>query len=743
MPSHIKIVHQGKAPGRFITSQLLKPSEGKDEMGQIFSLVEIIGPDPQFAQIGLTILNTLKREYYRTTSTSDPQNLESALKKVNEVLASIAQNSETNWIGNLNAVFCLLIGRDAHIATTGQVKIWLSRGNTLTPLADASPATAHPHPLKTFSAITSGQLTKGDKIIIASSEILTNFSPQNLKEFFSGNIRDGASSLTQSLKKLRQMNANVWAIDLEEGIYETFYLDAPNETPLSQAVTYTKKYFIPMAKKFSTTAGGYFRSSVKTARTTILPKSQEFLRLATDKSKNLGKEITPKLQQTTQYAKKFMSQRMKKPASHEDETAIKNANIIGRSIYTINDYRKMHPQGFKKFTYLSMIYLRKTIYFLDNQLGHLKIWLLKKRKQPFTMIAGILFLIVILIVSISIQKNRQVARQAEAERRSKLTEATQKLDDGKSALIFHDTQNAAILMDEAIDIATSLLTTELKTDAENIIESASSEVDKLTQTTRVKEAAPFAKNVNAKAMFVSKGNALAFSRSGAIEKISVLDGATQNASQMPTGAGEIISLTKKLDDELYLLTDKAKVFLFQIQTNALSEMKNADGDFKPSIDIASFGGNIYLLSTENKQIWKYQPIDATNFGSPSPFTQSSLANALADAKALAIDGAIYVLNKNKVTKIIKGTKTNFDLKNIPKAFEDLSSAKNIYTSENTPSIFLLDATRPRVIEFDKEGKYIRQFLFPTQIKNPIWFQIDSIGRKAWVLSESSVWELDL
>ena len=744
MPSHIKITHQGKAPGRFLTSQLLKSAEGnKEEMGQIFTLVEIVGPDPQFPQIGLTILNTLKREYYRTTSTSDPQNLESALKKVNEVLASIAQNGETNWIGNLNVVFCLLIGREAHIATTGQVKIWLARDNTLTPLANPSPIASHLHPLKTFSTITSGQLTKGDKVIIASSEIMTNFSPQNLKEFFANNIRDGASDLTQSLRKLRQLNVNVWAIDLEEGIYETFYLDAPSETPLTQAVSYTKKYFIPLAKKFSSGAQGYFRSGVKTARTSILPKSQEFLRHASDKSKTFGAEVAPKFQKTADYAKKFLSQRMKKPVNHEDETAMKNANIIGRSIYTINDYRKMHPQGLKKFIYLSTTYVRKTIYFLDNQLGYLKNWFLKKRKQPIATIAGILFLIVILIVSISIQKNRQSARRVEAEQRNQLTEATKKLEDGKSALIFNDKENATILMDDAIKTATSLLETNIKTDAQAIIDSASIEVDKLTQSTRIKEIKPFATNSTSKVFFTYKGNCYTFSPNGAIEKISILDGVAQNASQMPNDVGAVISLAKKSDDQLYLLTDKSKVFLFQIQTNALSEMKNADGDFKPSVDISVFGNNLYLLSAQNKQIWKYQPTDATNFGSPSPFAQSSLASALADSKAMAIDGAIYVLTKDKVAKIIKGTKTDFSLKGLPKAFADLQSAKNIYTSENTPSIFLLDATRPRVVEFDKEGKYLHQYLFPSAIKNPSWFQIDYIGRKVWALSDGFVWELDL
>jgi len=232
-----------KLPDRFLNAQLRANSDlSKVNMGQVFSLVEILTPWFPTAQIGQTIINTFSESYWQGGSTSDLANFEGALKKVNETLAQITQNGETDWIGNVNATLGVLIENKLHLAQTGRAEAYVFRDGKINHLTEGLvQAGGEPHPLKTFSNVTSGELKSRDKILIANPELYKQIDLENLRQIvLMGSPKEAVLQIAKLLKKKRINTVNVLILHLLESEEyaklpvengdDTIYLDKPLES---------------------------------------------------------------------------------------------------------------------------------------------------------------------------------------------------------------------------------------------------------------------------------------------------------------------------------------------------------------------------------------------------------------------------------------------------------------------------------------------------------------------------------
>lgn len=82
--NHTRLTTSDRLSDRFLTCQVYQPYDDKNrDKGIIYSQVEILNPWFSASQIGQLIINTLIREYYKANDTSDLNNFETAIKKVN------------------------------------------------------------------------------------------------------------------------------------------------------------------------------------------------------------------------------------------------------------------------------------------------------------------------------------------------------------------------------------------------------------------------------------------------------------------------------------------------------------------------------------------------------------------------------------------------------------------------------------------------------------------------------------
>jgi hypothetical protein len=141
------------------------------------------------------------------------------------------------------------------------------------------------------------------------------------------------------------------------------------------------------------------------------------------------------------------------------------------------------------------------------------------------------------------------------------------------------------------------------------------------------------------------------------------------------------------------------------QWNAtLVQDANKWGELRAS---ASFGGNIYLLDAKNNQIYRYTPNPTGYTPQGANYFPTNAQPRLERAVDLAIDGDVWILNDNgTVQRFRGGASIPFTLGALT---PPLKNPVAIFTRPEVDSLYIADAGNQRIVEFDKNGKFVRQF----------------------------------
>jgi hypothetical protein len=157
-----------------------------------------------------------------------------------------------------------------------------------------------------------------------------------------------------------------------------------------------------------------------------------------------------------------------------------------------------------------------------------------------------------------------------------------------------------------------------------------------------------------------------------------------------------------------------------------------DKDWNDSVDLVSFGGNLYLL--DKKTIWQYV-VSETGFGSKRNWLKNEVD--LSMAKSMAIDGTIWVLNsEGSIWKFVRGVKENFTVAGLDKP---LANSKVLFTDADQQSLYILDGSR--VVVISKTGEYQAQY---------VWQNLEISGlaasekeRKIFLLSGAKIYAVGI
>ena len=133
------------------------------------------------------LASAVKREFYADPRKNTLEALESALQSANIYLDDFTKRGHKEWLGNLDFTCLAFSQNNIHIGQTGNMLVYLLRGQTLSNIAKKFTTPQKPsHPLKTFSNIASGILEENDKLIIATPDILDITPSSKIKELLSG-----------------------------------------------------------------------------------------------------------------------------------------------------------------------------------------------------------------------------------------------------------------------------------------------------------------------------------------------------------------------------------------------------------------------------------------------------------------------------------------------------------------------------------------------------------------------------
>jgi len=131
----------------------------------------------------LTVLaSAIKRDFYADPNKKTEDALESALQGANIYLADFTKRGHNEWMGNLDFTCLAFSQNNIHIGQTGNMLVYLLRGEVFTNIARKFSILQKNEAIKTFSNIASGTLEENDRLIITTDDILTLASPQKIKE---------------------------------------------------------------------------------------------------------------------------------------------------------------------------------------------------------------------------------------------------------------------------------------------------------------------------------------------------------------------------------------------------------------------------------------------------------------------------------------------------------------------------------------------------------------------------------
>lgn len=155
----------------------------KSALGSLAGVFVVDDTSEDSAYIVNFLASVAKKEYFNNPRRGAIESFEAALHKINLALAELVKHGNVAWLGHLHGALCVLEKNTLHFSVTGEARILLLRNALFSEISEglASPD-SHTHPIKTFVEVSSGRLLPQDKVLIASPEVFSLFSAEELRK---------------------------------------------------------------------------------------------------------------------------------------------------------------------------------------------------------------------------------------------------------------------------------------------------------------------------------------------------------------------------------------------------------------------------------------------------------------------------------------------------------------------------------------------------------------------------------
>ena len=80
---------------------------------------------------------------------------------------------------------------------------------------------------------------------------------------------------------------------------------------------------------------------------------------------------------------------------------------------------------------------------------------------------------------------------------------------------------------------------------------------------------------------------------------------------------------------------------------------------------------------------------------------------------------------------------------MPKPIDKIEQPIKIYTDSDASSLYILDAAKKRIIEFDKDGHFIQQYALPSNFDHLTDFSVSQKSKKIWVVNQNNLYEFSI
>lgn len=697
----------------------------------VFYLIEIDTAPEDATRAKKVIVDTLEKNF-QNNELFNQTYLENSLENINNSLELIARSGEKQWIGNLNAVIGIIENDTLHLASTGKISGYLIRKGKLSSLTDNS--NISPIPQKTFIDITSGPLTISDKIFFGNNILYDYLSLDRIRRILENQyVGHALSEMLKNLKHKKISHVNAIFLEvldktktqapLNQNFQEFYYLDEKEENALQKL----RSVLGPHAKVLLNKSGDFIILSKnvisKNGQIVIKNVREKWREKYKPKAREVIKKSAPLVAQTYKNVITKIGPISKKTNSKELE------NIkIKTKIYTSKSISKLE------------LFFQSVSVFIKNFLTIAK----KRENRKF-----LYLIIIICLLGIGYMKVRSnnIAqdKKSESQKLSEmLPQAETAYNTARENLSLGRTKDTLELENALIMAKKSSELPENKDKSDKLIKEIQQTIDQMNVTTRLYNPAitisigsKIQKSilVGSEIYSVNVEGKIYSSSTNSKEKVLVASIGREN--------GDVLDMTySESDQTIYILTNKQKVIGYNTNSKT-NETISTDGvkDWEKAVSISSFSSSLYLLNSESGEVIKHTKQES-GFSKGAIYAGSSKVD-LKNSINLKIDGNVYVLlNNGQIAKFSKGV---FDpsliLKNPPDPGSIIKSPVKLITGVDINNFYIFDRAMNRIIKFDKSGIFIKQYAVDGV--NIDDFLINNKIQKAWIISDSNIYEIDL
>lgn len=182
-------------------------------------------------------------------------------------------------------------------------------------------------------------------------------------------------------------------------------------------------------------------------------------------------------------------------------------------------------------------------------------------------------------------------------------------------------------------------------------------------------------------------------------------------SELP--AGQIVDVVGvdaangRLTPALLILTTDASVLELDksgsLRSVPVSQLNSLE---TPGV-LGTYEGNLYVLDPEDENIVKYMPYGDDYQHDPVDYVRGAADVRWPEVVDMAIDGFVYLLlSDGTIIKFAGGEPQPFPQEGL---YPPLENPLGIFASPESTSVFVADASEGRIVEFTREGQFVKQF----------------------------------
>ena len=210
------------------------------------------------------------------------------------------------------------------------------------------------------------------------------------------------------------------------------------------------------------------------------------------------------------------------------------------------------------------------------------------------------------------------------------------------------------------------------------------------------------------------------------KKSNVVYELKQSGGKLMTAfAGKIVVFTEKGIAEV------------DTKNKSVSIKINKDEEWKEVVGLASFNGNLYLLDKGASDIWRYLA-SGEGYGTRKSWFVGSPPD-FSGAISMTIDGAVWVLEKDKISKFNLSQPESFSLTKMPESFDNPTK---IYTSIDDQNLYVLDKGRGKIYEITKSGEFRAAYSWEGIKEASDLVAVESV-KKIFLLSGTKIYEIGM